>query len=249
MSADIADDLTAGELDDVSPAGAGPTGGGSLAGADPTHNGSPVGVGAIDGGSPVGAGATEGGSAVGVEPTDGELARRIGREPELFRVVHNRYHGDLYRYVAGRLDRQTAEDIVSETFLTAFTRRHRFDPDRGSLRPWLFGIATNLVNRHRRKEARRYRTLSRVPPEPAAEGPENRVLDAVAAGRLQPRLARALTRLSAGERDVLLLVALAGLSYEEVAEALGISAGTTGSRLSRARGKLRTVLDREALDG
>ena len=125
-------------------------------------------------------------------------------------------------YVAGRLDRQTAEDIVSETFLTAFTRRHRFDPDRGSLRPWLFGIATNLVNRHRRKEARRYRTLSRVPPEPAAEGPENRVLDAVAAGRLQPRLARALTRLSAGERDVLLLVALAGLSYEEVAEALGI---------------------------
>jgi RNA polymerase sigma-70 factor (ECF subfamily) len=205
MSADIADDLAAGELNDRSPTAA--------------------------------------------EPTDGELARRIGGEPELFRVVHHRYYGDLYRYVAGRLDWQTAEDLVSETFLIAFTRRHRFDPDRGSLRPWLFGIATNLVNRHRRKEARRYHTLARVSPEPDTEGPENRVLDSVTAGRLQPRLARALARLSAGERDVLLLVALAELSYEEVAEALGISAGTTGSRLSRARSKLRTVLDREALDG
>lgn len=55
--------------------------------------------------------------------------------------------------MAARQDAQTAEDIVAETFLTAFARRQRFDPARGALRPWLFGIATNLVNRHRRKEA------------------------------------------------------------------------------------------------
>lgn len=75
------------------------------------------------------------------------------------------------------------------------------------------------------------------------------MLATVAAGRLHRELAAALAGLSRGERDVLLLVALGGLSYDEVAEALGISPGTTGSRLSRARTKLRTVLDREAFDG
>ncbi len=181
--------------------------------------------------------------------TDAELERRLGQDPELFTLVHHRYYRDIHRYVAGRLDAQTAEDIVAETFLTAFARRDRFDPERGSLRPWLFGIATNLVNRHRRKEARRYRALVRMAPEPDTEGPENRVVSIVAAGRLQPQLARALAGLNRGERDVLLLVVLAELSYDEVAEALGISPGTTGSRLSRARAKLRTALDRETFHG
>jgi RNA polymerase sigma-70 factor (ECF subfamily) len=71
----------------------------------------------------------------------------------------------------------------------------------------------------------------------------------VAAQRLQPRLARALAALSAGERDVLLLVALGQLSHPEVAEALGISYGTVGSRLSRARGKVHDAFDQEDLDG
>lgn len=181
--------------------------------------------------------------------TDAECADRALRDPELFTVVHDRYYRDLHRYVSGRLDPQTAEDIVAETFLTAFARRDRFDPARGGVRPWLFGIATNLINRHRRKEGRRYRALARMTPEPDTEGPENRVVSSVTAGRLQPRLAAALAGLSRGERDVLLLVALGGLSYDEVAEALGISPGTTGSRLSRARAKLRPVFEKEASDG
>lgn len=160
---------------------------------------------------------------------------------ERFTEVHDRHFAEIYRYVAGRLGAQAAEDVAAETFLVAFDRRQTFDPARGELRAWLFGIATNLVSRHRRKEARHYRALSRLETPRPAEGHENRV---VVAGQL----GKALARLTSGERDVLLLVALADLGYAEVAEALGISPGTVGSRLTRARKKLAPVLAPEATD-
>ncbi|MFJ9784505.1 RNA polymerase sigma factor [Amycolatopsis sp. NPDC101161] len=158
-----------------------------------------------------------------------------------FTEVHDRHFAEIYRYVAGRLGAQVAEDVAAETFLVAFDRRRTFDPARGELRAWLFGIATNLVSRHRRKEARHYRALSRLDTPRPQEGHENRV---VVAGQL----GKALARLTSGERDVLLLVALADLGYAEVAQALGISPGTVGSRLTRARKKLTPVLAPEATD-
>lgn len=186
---------------------------------------------------------------VGEQATDAELAARFRRDPELFDAVYDRYYRAIYRYVAGRLDVHEAEDIAAEVFLIAFRRRDRFDAVRGSLRPWLFGIATNLVARHRRKEARHYRALARTGTEPAADSHENRVVASVAAERMQPQLAKALTELSQGERDVVLLVVLGQLSYEEVAEALGLSSGTVGSRLSRARTKLQAKINEEADHG
>jgi RNA polymerase sigma factor (sigma-70 family) len=181
--------------------------------------------------------------------TDIDIVAGFRRDPERFTDVHDRYFRDIYRYVAGRLDVQVAEDIAAETFCLAFGQRDRFDPQRGSLRAWLFGIATNLVAQHRRKEARRYRALARTGTEPAAGSHEDRVVTEVTAGRLRPQLARALTALSPAERDVVLLVALAQLSYDEVADALGISRGTVGSRLSRARKKLHAVIRPEAFHG
>lgn len=160
---------------------------------------------------------------------------------ESFTEVHDRHFAAIYRYVAGRLGAQVAEDVAAETFLVAFDRRKTFDPTRGDLRAWLFGIATNLVSRHRRKEARHYRALSRLEVPRPAEGHENRVA-------LSGQLAKALSRLTSGERDVLLLVALADLGYADVAQALGISPGTVGSRLTRARKKLAPVLAPEATD-
>ena len=182
--------------------------------------------------------------------TDAELAARFRRDPELFTEVHDRYFTAIYRYVTGRLDAQTAEDIAAETFLVAFDRRGTFDAERGDVRVWLFGIATNLVARHRRKEARHYRALARMDVDQVVEGHESTVVASVAARRLRPQLAEALTRLSQGERDVLFLVSLGELGYQEVAAALGISSGTVGSRLSRARKKLNAVLTNpEAHDG
>ncbi|WIY04358.1 sigma-70 family RNA polymerase sigma factor [Amycolatopsis mongoliensis] len=160
---------------------------------------------------------------------------------EQFTEVHDRYFAAVHRYVAGRLGAQAAEDVAAETFLVAYDRRKTFDVSRGDLRAWLFGIATNLVSRHRRKEARHYRALARIEVPRPAEGHENRVA-------LSGQLAKALSRLTSGERDVLLLVALGDLGYAEVAQALGISPGTVGSRLTRARKKLTPVLAPEALD-
>jgi RNA polymerase sigma-70 factor (ECF subfamily) len=184
----------------------------------------------------------------GTQVGDAELTARFVREPELFTEVHDRYFGAVYRYVAGRLGAQAAEDVAAETFLVAFDKRASFDAGRGELRVWLFGIATNMVARHRRKEARHYRALARVDVPGAEEGHESRVVASVAAKRRAPQVAAALARLSTGERDVLLLVALGGLGYEEVAAALGISPGTVGSRLSRARKKLNASLAKEKFD-
>jgi RNA polymerase sigma-70 factor (ECF subfamily) len=181
--------------------------------------------------------------------SDTELAARLRDEPAQFAVVYDRYFRVIYRYIAGRLGPQQADDLAAETFLVAYAKRDRFDPARGALQPWLFGIATNIVRQHRRVEARRYQALARVPAEVAAEGPEERAIDIAAAGRLRPRLARALRSLPARERDVLLLVTLGGLTYDEVGQSLGIPAGTAGSRLSRARAKLRTAFDQETHHG
>jgi RNA polymerase sigma-70 factor (ECF subfamily) len=185
------------------------------------------------------------------EATEAELVAGFRSDPDRFTAVYDRYFRDVYRYVAGRLDVQAADDIAAETFLVAFGRRDRFDPARGALRPWLFGIATNLVARHRRAEARHYRALAGAGGATAAatDSHENRVVALVAAQRMQPQLARALATLSAGERDVVLLVALSQLSHEEVAQALGISYGTVGSRLSRARSKLQHAINKEAVNG
>ena len=178
---------------------------------------------------------------------DETLAVRLRDDPDVFGVVYDRYFHAIYRYVAGRLDRSAAEDVAAETFVVAFARRDRFTAERGALRPWLFGIATNLVARYRRREARHYRALGRLPQPPSAGCHEERVVAAVAAVRLRPQLVRALAGLSRGERDVVLLVALGQLSHDEVAQALGISPGTVGSRLSRARGRLRHLIEQEAL--
>lgn len=180
---------------------------------------------------------------------DEELVARFRRDPQLFVEVHDRHFREIHRYVAGRLDAQVADDITAETFCVAFGDRDRFDPARGTLRAWLFGIATNLIAGHRRKEARRYRALARISADPAVDSHEDRVVTSVAAGRLRPHLLAALAALSKGERDVVLLVALSDLSYEEVGQALGISPGTVGSRLSRARRKLHDAIDRENVNG
>ena len=83
----------------------------------------------------------------------------------------------------------------------------------------------------------------------SAGSPGDGVVAKVAARRLLPQLLAALAALPQGERDVVLLVAVSQLSHEEVAQALGISAGTVGSRLSRARQRLRGAISLEALNG
>jgi RNA polymerase sigma-70 factor (ECF subfamily) len=165
-------------------------------------------------------------------------------DPDQFAAIYERYIAEIYRYIAGRLGRDVADDLAAETFLVAFRKRDRVDPARGGVRPWLYGIATNLVGQHRRTETRRYRALARAGGRQpaAAESHDNRVDDAVSAERYGGPLATALAGLGQGDRDVLLLVAIGELSHQEIALALDIPYGTVGSRLNRARRELRTAL-------
>lgn len=124
----------------------------------------------------------------------------------------------------------------------AFQGRDRFDPAYGDARPWLLGIATKLIARQRRSEAARYRAMQRSPQEVPAEGPADHVTAGMSAAEVRPLLARALADLPAYDRDVLLLVGWAELTYDQTAAALGIPVGTVRSRLNRARRKLRAAL-------
>jgi RNA polymerase sigma factor (sigma-70 family) len=164
------------------------------------------------------------------------------RDPDRFGVIFDRYFAEIHGYVARRLGDEAADDIAAETFLTAFRKRQRFDASRGIVRGWLYGIATNHMSRYRRREVRGYRAMERAAAPRPDEGHADRVADQVTAGAMHRQLAGALTGLSHGDREVLLLIALGGLSHAEVAAALGIPYGTVGSRLNRVRKKLRAEL-------
>ncbi|WP_431933689.1 RNA polymerase sigma factor [Nonomuraea jabiensis] len=181
-------------------------------------------------------------SAPPSEVTDAQVIEASWRHPDRFGAVFDRYFASIHRYVHLRLGESAADDLAAETFLRAFRSRDRFDLTCSSARPWLYGIASNLVAEHRRGEARRYRALARSADAAEIASHDERVVQRVSAAVMQPRLAAGLARLSAGDRDVLLLVACAQLSYGEVAEALGIPQGTVGSRLNRARKKLRKII-------
>ncbi|MEU4746482.1 RNA polymerase sigma factor [Actinosynnema sp. NPDC023658] len=176
-------------------------------------------------------------------PTDAEIIERSRHEPDAFAALFDRHAPHIQRYLARRLGAQVADDLVAETFLTAFDKRQRYDRGRPDARPWLYGIATNLVGRHRRQEARRYQ--ARASDDPGADAVQDhadRVAAEVTARAMRSMLAGALGGLSDEDRDVLLLVAWEQLSYEEVAAALAIPVGTVRSRLHRARRKVRQAL-------
>jgi RNA polymerase sigma-70 factor (ECF subfamily) len=190
---------------------------------------------------------------IAVEPgraDDAALIRRSEREPEVFADLFDRHAPALRRYVARRLGPSLADDVVSDAFLTAFRRRHRYDPSQPDARPWLYGIAARLIKRHRRVELRFYRALVRTGVDEITEPYADQVDARVSAQ--QAGLAQALAELSPGDREVLLLVAWADMSYEDVARALDIPIGTVRSRLHRARAKTRKALTaarEEAFDG
>ncbi|UIR22206.1 RNA polymerase sigma factor [Streptomyces spinosirectus] len=180
----------------------------------------------------------------GDERSDAHVIEQSWDDPDAFAVLFDRYADDIHRYAARRLGTEAADDLMAETFVIAFQQRRRYDLSRPQARPWLYGIVTNLVGRHRRSEARRLRALARVavlsPAE--AEPLADRVAARVSAEHSRAQLAGALAGLSARHRDVLLLIAWGDLDYAEAAEALGVPVGTVRSRLHRARTGLRQAL-------
>ena len=175
-------------------------------------------------------------------PTDSELIGRSVDEPELFAALFDRHATSVHRYLGRRVG-DRADDLLSETFLIAFRRRGSYRPDHVEVRPWLLGIATNLVHGHVRTEQRRYRALARAAAEPAVPAPDpGESADRLTAQALRGPLAAALAGLKARDRDVLLLFAWGQLGYEEIAAVLDVPVGTVRSRLNRARRQTRAAL-------
>jgi RNA polymerase sigma-70 factor, ECF subfamily len=173
---------------------------------------------------------------------DAAVIESSWQEPERFAVLFDRHAPHIHRYLARRAGRDVADDLVAETFLAAFAKRDRYDLGYADARPWLYGIASNLVGQHRRDEVRQYRIRQATAAEPEVPGHAERVAADVTAQATRALLAEALAALPTGDRDVLLLIAWEQLTYEEVARALAIPVGTVRSRLHRARAKVREVL-------
>ena len=173
---------------------------------------------------------------------DADVISRSVHTPEAFAAIFDRHAGDVHHYLARRTGAERADDLVAETFVVAFRRRGDFDATQRSARPWLYGIATRLLSQHWRETARRTRLHEKSLPELPVAGPDERAVDAAAAAHLRGPVGAALRGLAAGDLDVLLLVAWEDLTYEEVATALDIPAGTVRSRLHRARKQVRDAL-------
>jgi RNA polymerase sigma factor (sigma-70 family) len=168
--------------------------------------------------------------------TDAEIFRRSVHDPEAFREIFERHAAAVHAYARKRIG-TAGEEILAQTFLTAFEKRTRFDSSYASARPWLLGIATNLIRHHLREEREHLTALRRIGPERSATPVEDDArLDAE---RMKPTLIDALLALSDEDRETFLLLALGQLTYEEVASALGIPIGTVRSRIHRARMHLR----------
>lgn len=172
--------------------------------------------------------------------SDAEVIIASLGEPARFGVIFDRHASVLHRYVIRRLGPVDADSLVGDIFRIAFERRHTFDPTRPTARPWLYGIATNLIARSRRSEARRLRAIAALASQrPSVPDMAEAISDAMDATNRWHAVVRAVTELPTGERDAVLLHVWEGLSYDDIAQALSIPVGTVRSRLNRARRRLR----------
>jgi RNA polymerase sigma factor (sigma-70 family) len=160
-----------------------------------------------------------------------------------------RRHGPaIHAYLARRGGRDAADDLLGEVWLRAYAARGQYDQRWPDARPWLYGIARNVLREHWRRTAGAGGAggVAGAGEEPAylaaIEDPWADVDDRLDAAARLADLRRALARLAPGDRDVLLLVTWEGLTPAEAAVALGIPPGTARSRLHRARAVMRQLL-------
>jgi phosphoribosylaminoimidazole-succinocarboxamide synthase len=163
----------------------------------------------------------------------------VGRFGEIF----DRHAQAIFRFLGRRIGADDAGDLLSEVFLAAFEARRRYDGARPSALPWLYGIASNLLNKHYRHRASELRVLERMLVEGDPHDHADSVTASVDAQAQLRAMAKMIEELPAAERDALLLYAWEDLTYGEVAGALGVPTGTVRSRLNRVRQRLRAATD------
>jgi RNA polymerase sigma factor (sigma-70 family) len=160
-------------------------------------------------------------------------------DPEAFGDLFERHAGDIYGFCFRRTgDGRLSEDLVQAVFLEAWRRRHEVELPPEDVRPWLFGVALNLVRNHGRSLRRHRAALARLP-RPRSDAD---LADDLAQRLDDERRARAVLdrfrQLDRREQDVIALCAWAELTYDQAAKVLGVPVGTVRSRLARARARL-----------
>jgi RNA polymerase sigma-70 factor (ECF subfamily) len=180
------------------------------------------------------------------QPIDGAVIAASIEDPSRFAAIFDRHYAEIQRYVARRVSSAEADDIAAETFVIALRTRRRYETMTPDARPWLYGIAANLLRRHWRRERRQLNAYARTGIDPLQHHDDQTAVDRrVDAQADAHKIAAALAALRPTDREVLLLFAWADLSYEEIAGALRIPVGTVRSRLARARARIRVALDGE----
>jgi len=163
--------------------------------------------------------------------------------PHRFEAVFEQYHRTIHEYLARAVGPDRADEHAGDVFVAAFAGRARYDPELGSVRAWLFGIAANVRRTRARSDARGRRAWDRIGGDrDASDGGFEVVEEGLDYGRRLAWVAEFLRDLSDTDRDVLVLYAWAELTYPEIAQALGVEVGTVRSRLARARGRLRELI-------
>ena len=178
-------------------------------------------------------------------PDDRGLAKR-SQEGDLnaFNAIVARYERQVFNTAARILgNHASAEDATQETFISAHRAIQGFRG--GSLRAWLLRIATNVsldtIRASRRRPAESLDEHMENPGFQVASSVDSPEQAAIR-GELAAEIQRGIRSLPEDQRVLLVLIDVQGLSYEEAAEATGVSTGTVKSRLSRARAKTRDYL-------
>jgi RNA polymerase sigma-70 factor (ECF subfamily) len=172
--------------------------------------------------------------------TDSEIIQRSLQHPAVFAELFDRHARAVNAFATYRIGGHAAEDVLSETFLVAFRRRADFDTDVESAAPWLLGIASRLIRRHRAVEAKHWRSFaaSVSQQDHSSLGGLDDAMSRVDAEREVQSLKTRIAALAPKDRETLLLYAWQGLTYEEIAVALAVPVGTVRSRLNRVRTRL-----------
>lgn len=172
--------------------------------------------------------------------TDSEIIQRSLQHPAAFAELFDRHARAVNAFATYRIGQHAAEDVLSETFLVAFRRRADFDTDVESAAPWLLGIASRLIRRHRSVEAKHWRSFaaSVSQQDHSSLGGLDDAMSRVDAEREVRSLKTRIAALAPKDRETLLLYAWQGLTYEEIAVALAVPVGTVRSRLNRVRTRL-----------
>jgi RNA polymerase sigma-70 factor (ECF subfamily) len=176
---------------------------------------------------------------------DPELCDRLAAgDQAAFEVLFQRHMRAIWNYTQRLTGSWSeAEDLTATTFLTAWRKREQLRVVNGSALPWLYTVARNLTRTQHRSTTRMRRALARLPGPGVAEDHADEVSARIDEDAQVRRLRAALPRLPAAEREAVELCVLAGLSTADAAAILGRAEVSVRSRLSRAKARLRTMLE------